>query len=82
MLAEFSGGEGGTIVRDVGLDNHTIVTTNLLIAFLGTERLVAVETSLKFNVDVSRRVINKDTAATIHLVIICLTKPREETTSN
>ena len=53
MLAEFSGGEGGTIVRDVGLDNHTIVTTDLLVAFLGTESLMAVETSLKFNMDVS-----------------------------
>ena len=61
--------ENLSVVREVLLDNKTIVPTVSLILFLGLECFMGVETCQQIHLDVLSGVVNEHYTSFVHLVV-------------
>ena len=69
-LASVTGGrEGGAIVGQVGLRNHTIVTAHKLEVLFGVESLVSVKMGLELDVNVTGSMVHKKASTIKHLIV-------------
>jgi hypothetical protein len=78
VLGEGLGREGGSIVEEVLLWNHSDISSCKLEQFLGLERFMGRQIGLELDVDVAGGVINEDTAARVHLAFFCLALATEQ----
>ena len=68
LLGKLLGRESRSIVRQVFLRDNAEIATSVLEVCLGLESLMGVQVALKFHMGITGRVVNEDTAATIHIV--------------
>ena len=65
---KFLTGEGAPFVGDVTLWYYTVVGTLSFEGLLGLQGLEGIETNLKFNMDISSGMIDKDTTSFVFVV--------------
>ena len=70
LLGKLLGRESRSIVRQVFLRDNAEIATSVLEVCLGLESLMGVQVALKFHMGITGRVVNEDTAATIHIVVL------------
>jgi hypothetical protein len=74
--------EVASVVEEVLLWNHSGVSTHQLEGFLGLKGLRGAESGLQFDMDVARGGIDENTAALIHLALLCLAFAGEQSASS
>jgi hypothetical protein len=57
-----------------------MIATHQFVVFFGSEGFMRVEARLKFDVNVTRRMVNKQTTTTVHFTVTRLSTGGEETT--
>ena len=70
LLGKLLGRESRSVVRQVFLWHNAEIATSVLEVCLGLESLMGVQVALKFHMGITGRVVDEDTAATIHIVVL------------
>jgi hypothetical protein len=70
-----------TVVEEVLLRNHTGVSTHQFERLLRLKSLRGAESSLQFDMDITRGGINENTASLVHLALFCLAFAGEQSAS-
>jgi hypothetical protein len=73
--------EVASVVEKVLLGDHSGVSTHQLERFLGLKCLRGAESGLQFDMDVARGGIDENTAALVHLALLCLAFAGEQSAS-
>ena len=70
LLGKILGRESRSIVCQVFLRDNTKIVTSVLEVCLGLESLMGAQVLLKFHMGITRRVVDKDTAAALHIIFL------------
>jgi hypothetical protein len=74
--------EVASVVEKVLLGDHSGVSTHQFKGLLGLERFSGAECSLELDVDVPRGGIDENTAALVHLALLCLAFAAEQSAAS